>query len=139
MLGRKKFQGGFKNGELYAKAAEEYVGGHPATIDSNGLLVLATSGEADIYVGIFANSATEDGVTTSANAQATYYSTPAILTLKQENTGSLHPYNTALTYNTGDKLYIGADGRWTNVQPGSNAHAGVVIGVGSNYIEVQFL
>ena len=136
MLGRQKFQGGFKNGELYALANETYFGGQPASMSSGGDLVLCTTSNVTGYVGIFANDSAVDGVTATARAQATYYGGGGIFTLQANSDGNF-PYNDALTYVPQELLYVGASLGWTNVDPGSAQARAKVLSVSTNSITIQ--
>lgn len=136
MLGREKFQGGFKHGELYAAAGETYLGGQPAAINSSGELVLCKSTTVAKFLGIFANDYSVDGVTALAKAQATYYGGGGVFRLQANAAGS-YPYDTSKTYTPGEYLNIDSNGKWTNVATGSQPYYGKVLAVGSTYLDVQ--
>lgn len=138
MLGRHKFQGGIKNGELYVSAGETYIGGSPAAINTSGELALCKASTAADYVGVFANSNTVDGVTAAAKAKGTYYAGLNVLTLEAESDGT-YPYDTVQTWNEGDQLNIDSNGKWTNQATGSQTYYGTVIEAASTYLIVQFI
>lgn len=136
MLGREKFQGGFKNGELYAAANETYLGGQPAAINSSGQLVLCKSTNVDGYVGIFANDNVTDGVTATVAAKATYYTGPGMFRLQVDADGN-YPYDDSKTYTPGEALNVNSSGKWTNVATGSQPKYAKVLVVGATYLDVQ--
>jgi len=144
MLDRAKMIGGFKNGEYSACTGETYYGGSPASIDTDGYLhtCLVDSG-ATKFVGVFANSNLVDWGSSSTGAVqlATVYTLPfaCILTSgTKDGYADGLPYNDGLTYTEGDPLYVGSDGKWTNVDPGSGIQRGVVMASASGSLTVWF-
>lgn len=142
-----------KVGEYSQASGATYKGGSPAGINTSGELVPAVAGGSNCtYVGIFANASSVDANT--KDLKSTFYAGTCILTLLKalpntnnsttnvEGTagvaGDDYPYNSALTYNEGDKLYVGATLGWTNVNPNSNEAVGVVLYAGTNSLTVLF-
>lgn len=141
-----------KVGEYSQLAGTTYYGGQPCAINTSGTLEKAISDGSTTYVGIFANYSAVDAKT--KDVKSTFYAGTCVLTLMKatpnvdnrttnvEGTagvdGDDYPYNTTLVYNEGDKLYVGADGLWTNVNPGSKQALGVVLYAGTNSLTVLF-
>jgi hypothetical protein len=146
MLDRSKMIGGFRNGEYSALSGQTYYGGSPAKIDTSGYLELCTSDVSgtSAFVGIFANSSLNDwGNRSTATTQlATVYTLPfaAVLTTGTKDTyADAYPYDTTLTWHAADNVYVGSDGKWTNVIPAANAICrGKVMAVTATSITVWF-
>jgi len=160
-LGRDKFTV-TKAGEWIADSASAHVGGSPMAVNQSGKLTLAkyaqlasakSDGTSTSFVGVAYNSNTVDQKT--YKGQATFVLGSAILTLSKmlPNTnnsvlnvqgtagqeGDDFPYDTSLTWNEGDLMFIGQDGKWTNANPASGKPCyGTVLEVGTSSITVVF-
>ena len=144
MLDRSKMIGGFKNGEYNAATGITYYGGSPAAMDTDGYLTLCTSDVttgATAYVGVFANSNLVDWQKSSTGTvqRATVYF-GSFSTVLYEGTRDTYadglPYTSGDSWVEADPLYVGADGKWTNTDPGSGKQRGVVMIVGSASLTV---
>ena len=124
-MGMEWLNGGMRIGELPLDltdaASNPYFGGQPAQMGTSGLK-LAKANDDQSFVGVFLNSSYED----SQNGNATIISGQAYVRFlngsisqdsptPQGTTVEGAPYDTSLTFATGDKLYIDANGKWTNV------------------------
>jgi hypothetical protein len=133
-MGVEWLNGGMRIGDLALDttdaATNGYFGGQPAQIGANGLK-LAKAANDQTFVGVFQNSSFED----LQNGSATLLTGVCYLrfingSVSQDSptpTGQVvegAPYNTSLTFNPGDKIYIDANGLWTNV-----ANAGTEKGI----------
>lgn len=148
MIGRPLEIGGVKNGEFSAASGVTYYGGSPCYVTSGGTLgvpVLDTGTTA--FVGIFANSnLTDFAGQTVASAPATFYAgtlicrlTSGTTSLSASSYADALPYTSTDTWVAGDKLYVADTGLWTNTAPSSDAvPRGVVLAVGSTYLDVMF-
>lgn len=156
-LSRKKMTT-MKVGEFQRQAGETWYGGSPAGINKSGKLVLAhygtlvaskTDSTAISYVGIFVNPSLVDADT--YKGQSTFYAGTCIVTmtkLNQNTDGSVtnvdgtaflkgdgYPYDSSLTFDESNLLYVDINGLWTNVQPSSGKPCfGTVIEVGTSSI-----
>ena len=110
----------FKDGEIpMDPASGAYYGGAPAAIGANGAALAVI--DAAKFIGVFKNSSYED----AQNGNCTIVYGGKIVLLNGSNqidsvvngvTVEGAAYNTALTYNAGDYLYITVtSGLWTNV------------------------
>lgn len=124
-MGMEWLNGGMRIGELPLDltdvATNPYFGGQPAQIGAAGLK-LAKANDDQSFVGCFLNSSFED----SQNGNATIITGVSYVrfvngSISQDSptpsgaTVEGAPYDTALTFSIGDKLYIDANGKWTNV------------------------
>lgn len=160
-LGRRKFTV-TKAGEWVNDGTSTYWGGSPLAVNQSGKLTLAkyaqlASAKSDAtsttYVGVAYNTSAEDART--YQGQTTFVIGACILTMgkMQANTNNSvlnvqgtagqyqddYPYNNALTWNEGDLVFVGHDGKWTNVNPASGKPSfGTVLEVGTDYITVVF-
>lgn len=142
------------------KALETYYGGSPLAINHSGELVLAkyddlaatkTDTTATTYVGAAYNPSAVDA--TTYNGLATFLPDCSVVTLCKNSvntnntsinkdgtagqTGDDYPYDTALTWDEGDLLFINTVGKWTNVNPSAGKPCyGTVLESGTNYITV---
>lgn len=150
-----------KVGEFATASGETYYGGSPMAVNKSGEIVLAkyanlvatrTDSTAVAYVGVAANPSAVDANT--RDYKMTVF-THCTLTLTKNvvsnngvtinvdghagQTGDDYPYDTNLTWTPGDLVYIGHDGKWTNVNPASGKPAyGTVLEAGTGYIVVHF-
>lgn len=151
---------GFKISWYKQKANETYYGGSPLAINHTGYLVLAkydelaatkTDATATTYVGIAYNPSAVDA--TTYQGLSTFMPDCSVVTFSKNvantnnttinkdgtagQTGDDYPYNTALTWDEADLLFIGTDGLWTNVNPSAGKPCyGTVLESGTNYITV---
>ena len=147
-----------RNGEFSQASGITYYQGSPAAIDADGNLDLALNNEltasTQSFVGIFRNTSAYDA--TMQDDKAAVFIGHSIVTFQKNiantnnssinndgapgyQTGDDYPYATApsTAWNEAQKLYIGADGKWTNAAASeSDPHYGCVLKVGSNYLSV---
>jgi hypothetical protein len=153
-MGVTQLQGGYQDGELplnmtdSAQGVHPYYGGQPATIDANGVRLALVADETAI-IGVFKNSSYQD----RQNGNATILG--GVCRLKFINgSGSADntdpngnviegaPYDTTITFNPGDKIYVSAAGLWTNVSGGAGTAKGIVIkgqNTSDDSVEVYFM
>lgn len=160
-VGRKMFTV-LKVGEWLQEPDAVYYGGSPLAITTNGKLTLAkygtlvatkTDSTAVTYVGVARNNYHTDSLT--YQGQTTFFAGACIVTLMKglPNTNNSstnvegtagdaydeYPYDTTLTWNEKDLVFVGHDGLWVNVNPASGKPCqGTVLTVGTNYITVLF-
>ena len=147
MLGRAKMIGGFTNGDYSAATGETYYGGSPAKITTDGYLHLCTSDPttaATECIGVFANSNLVDWKkeSTSGVMKATVYAFGPFACRLESGTrdgyADASPYESGDGWDEGSPLYVSATGTWTLTDPGSGTQRGVVMAVGSSYLDVWF-
>jgi hypothetical protein len=124
-MGMELLQGGYRNGEpqldLVDIVTNPYFGGQPACQETTGLVRLAKSADDQAFRGLFNNSSYED----SFNGNATIVEGACFVrfingSLSQDSplpNGTVvegAPYDNTVTFNPGDRLYIGSSGLWEN-------------------------
>jgi len=127
-----RFLGGYQDGTLDVNPlTAAYVAGQPLKVNTSGQLELCTcyrQGYDDGYVGLAKgySGSTTDKNSDIYNGKATYFA--GFNQLKLDNQGTArnandnYPFDTSLTYNEGDDIYIDENGKLTNNGPG--AHPG---------------
>lgn len=152
----------FREGEFTAKSGITYYGGSPAGVNKSGELVkpivtnlnLARSNaSAESFVGIFRDPS--GSVSSVLQGKTTVFMGPCIATLQKNSantnntsinndgapgqTGDDYPYDTTLSWDEADRLFIDANGKWVRTAANANdAHYGTVLKVGTNYLTVLF-
>jgi len=158
-LGRQKFTV-LKVGEFAQETGAVYYGGSPMAITQTGTLRNAkyaqlasakSDATATTYVGIAYNTSTVDADT--YGGKSTFLAGACVVTMSKmlANTnnsvlnvqgtagqsGDDYPYDTTLTWNEADLLFVGHTGKWVNVNPASGKPAfGTVLEVGTDSITV---
>lgn len=161
-IDRPKFHS-VKNGDIAMDPNwESYVGGSPTGINELGKLVKAkyatlaaskTDSTAVSYVGVFINTSGVDSA--HIEKKASYYMGPGVFTLTKLSSvaNNAHtnaaggagvadddyPYDTDLTYEPKDLIFIGLEGKWVNANPVAGKPCfGVVLAVLPGALVVQF-
>ena len=142
--------GGVRHGEYKLNVADaqanKYFGGQPLCIDANGVRLCKAADRAK-FIGLAAVSSYEDlknsnvTVLTGAGAVVKLYDG----SVSQDNTDAVGtvvegaPFDTNLVFVAGEKVYIDANGKFTNVLDAGEA-VGIVIkgqGVNDNSVEIE--
>jgi len=129
-MGVRESQLVFKDGEIpMDPASDAYYGGQPAKIGAAGAS-LAKSEDA-AYIGIMKNSSYEDNkngnVTIIYGGKVTFLNgSDQIDSVINGETVEGAPYDTTLTWNAGDYLYIASSGLWSNTGT-SGKEKGIII------------
>ena len=143
-------------GEYSQASGATYYQGSPAGVDTDGNLNIMTSTTHDngtkSYIGIFRNTSAYDAA--QQDDKATVFMGPAIVTMQYNvantNNSSInndgapgdqdsdaYPYDSTLTWNEADRLYLDTAGLWSNVAATEGDPIyGTVLKVGSNYLTV---
>jgi hypothetical protein len=126
-MGMEVLEGGIRLGELPLDTTDivnnPYYGGQPAAIETTGLVRLAKNTDDQAFVGMFAVSSYED----SQNGNATIIIPPAYVrfingSVSQDTQPSTAPtttvegapYDTTISFQPSNLLYIGTAGLWVN-------------------------
>ena len=142
--------GGVRHGEFRLNVADaqtnKYFGGQPLCIDASGVRLCKAADRAK-FIGLAAVSSYEDlkngnvTVLTGSGAIVKLYDA----SVSQDNTDAVGtvvegaPYDTAIAFVPGEKVYIDANGKFTNV-PDAGKAVGIVIkgqGVNDNSVEIE--
>jgi len=145
-----------RNGEFSQASGATYYQGSPAGVDTSGTLNIITTTTHDSgaksYVGVFRNTSAYDAL--QQDDKAAIFMGPAILTFQYNiantnnssinndgapgnQTGDAYPYDSTLTWNEADRLYLTTTGLWSNVVAvAGDPIYGTVLKVGTNYLTV---
>lgn len=124
-MGMTWLNGGQRIGDLPLDVADlasnPYFGGQPAQVGTAGLK-LAKADDDQSMVGVFLNSSYEDlqngnGTIITGTAYVRFLNGSVSLDSPTPQGTAVEgaPYDTAITFVAGNKLYIDANGKWTNV------------------------